>query len=81
MHVNMWLAGFDESHKTSYYEAVVNYGEQLVNQNGGTYTLLPLSQTNTIFRGGSSEGIFEIAQNPSYISGNEVFEFKAVFAN
>ena len=59
----------------------MNYGEQLVNQNGGTYTLLPLSQTNTIFRGGSSEGIFEIAQNPSYISGNEVFEFKAVFAN
>lgn len=30
MHVNMWLAGFDESQKNTYYEAVVDYGEQLV---------------------------------------------------
>lgn len=81
MHVNMWLAGFDEANKISYYEATVKYGQQLVEQNEGAYSLVPLSQTKSLFRGGSSEGIFEIAQNLTYISGNEAFEYKAVFAN
>lgn len=79
MHVNMWLAGFDESQKNTYYEAVVDYGDQLVEKSGSAYTLLPLSQTATLFRGGSNEGIFEIVQNLSYINGNEVFSQSHLF--
>lgn len=81
MHVNMWLAGFDESQKNTYCEAVVDYGEQLVEKSGSAYTLLPLSQTATLFRGGSNEGIFEIVQNLSYINGNEVFSQNAIYSN
>jgi hypothetical protein len=81
MHVNMWLAGFDESQKNTYYEAVVDYGDQLVEKSGSAYTLLPLSQTATLFRGGSNEGIFEIVQNLSYINGNEVFSQNAIYSN
>lgn len=81
MHVNMWLAGFDELNAQAYYRKVVDYGQQLVENNGGTYRLLPIGQTTTIFKGGSDEGIFEIVQNISYSSGNEVFSFDAVYSN
>ena len=81
MHVNMWLAGFDHSNASAYYQRVVSAGEELVERNGGNFTLLPINQTSAIFRGGSSESIFEIAQNVSYASGNEVFRKEAVFSN
>lgn len=81
MHTNMWLAGFDSSHAQDYYTTAAEAGEELVERNNGNYTLLPLSQTAAIFRGGSSEGIFEIAQNISYSAGNEVFQSNAVFSN
>lgn len=81
MHVNMWLAGFDSGNATTYYQTVVAAGEELVEGNGGNYSLLPINQTQTIFRGGSAESIFEIAQNISYASGKEVFKKEAVFAN
>ena len=50
-------------------------------KSGSAYTLLPLSQTATLFRGGSNEGIFEIVQNLSYINGNEVFSQNAIYSN
>lgn len=81
MHVNMWLAGFDEANAKTYYQKVVDYGKQLVDNNGGAYKLLPLSQTATLFKGGSDEGIFEIVQNISYVAGNEVFNSDAVYSN
>ena len=81
MHVNMWLAGFDEEHKNAYYEAVAESGKQLVEQSGSAYALLPLNQSSTIFRGGSNEGIFEIVQNLSFVNGNEMFHEKAIFSN
>ncbi len=81
MHINMWLAGFDKANANSYYTMAVNAGEELVERNGGAYSLLPLSQTATIFRGGSSEGLFEIAQDISYGSGDEVFNVNAVYSN
>lgn len=81
MHVNMWLAGFDHSNAGMYYQRVVAAGEELVERNGGNYNLLPIDQTATIFRGGSSESIFEIAQNIGYASGNEIFRKEAVFSN
>ncbi len=81
MHVNMWLAGFDTANTADYYQTVVNCGKELVDNNGGTYTLLPIEQTATLFKGASSESIFEIAQNISYSNGNEIFRKEAVFSN
>ncbi len=81
MHVNMWLAGFDVQNKTAYYQKVVDFGKQLVDGNGGNYTLLPMNQSTTLFAGASSEGIFEIAQNLSYAEQGEVFDDGAVFSN
>lgn len=70
MHMNMWLAAFDQQNAKSYYEAVVKYGKELVEENGGNYELLPLSRTSEIFKGRSKEGLFEIPQNKNY---NESF--------
>lgn len=81
MHVNMWLAGFDEKNAKAYYQKVADYGDLLVNKSGDAYRLLPIGQTSTIFRGGSDEGIFEIVQNVSYEAGKEVFDNGAVYSN
>lgn len=82
MHVDMWLAGFDESQATTYYNHVVECGKELVDNNGGAYALVPMSQvTNSLFKGASSEGIFEIVQNLTYYSGGEAFLNDAVFSN
>lgn len=81
MHVNMWLAGFDSNQAATYYQKVVDCGNMLVDGNGGSYSLLPIEQTATLFKGGSSESIFEIAQNISYSAGKEVFKKEAVFSN
>lgn len=82
MHVNMWLAGFDITSKGTYYKNVVDLGGQLVDDNGGVYSLVPIEQmTNSVFKGSSDEGLFEIAQNITYFSGNEVFKTQAVFSD
>lgn len=82
MHVDMWLAGFDESNATTYYNNVVDCGKELVDNNGGAYALVPMSQvTNSLFKGASSEGIFEIVQNITYYSGGETFLNDAIFSN
>ncbi len=70
MHMNMWLAAFDQAHAPAYYQEVVKYGKELVEQNEGNYQLLPLSRTSEIFKGRSKEGLFEIPQNKNY---NESF--------
>lgn len=70
MHTNMWLAGFTEGDKLQYYERVDALGKELIDENNGAYTLLPLSQTKVIFKGRTKEGLFEIAQNFNY---DEVF--------
>jgi hypothetical protein len=66
MHINMWLASFDNTNKTAYYEVVDQLGDQLRNENGGAYTLLPLERSGEIFKGRSKEGLFEIPQNANY---------------
>jgi starch-binding outer membrane protein, SusD/RagB family len=76
MHMNMWLASFDEGSKTAYYEAVDRLGDQLRNENGGAYTLLPLERTGEIFKGRSKEGLFEIPQNKNY---NESFGWSTYY--
>lgn len=78
MHINLWLAQFDEQNKTIYYQNAVSLGEQL-EQNNGTYELLEMNRISNVFKGGSNEGIFEIAQNIN--ASNEVFSSLAVFSN
>lgn len=81
MHVNMWLAGFDSANASTYYANTVTAGHELVDGNGGSYALLPISQSSSIFRGASAESILDIAQGVNYTSGNETFKKEAVFSN
>ena len=82
MHVNMWLAGFDKTNSTTYYNKVVDCGKELVDNNGGVYSLVPIDQmTSTVFKGSSDEGIFELVQNVSYGAGGEMFKKECVFSN
>lgn len=78
MHINLWLARFDNENKGRYYQEVVNLGEML-EQHGGAYQLLDITRTSTIFAGASDEALFEIAQNINH--ANEVFSEWAVFSN
>ncbi len=76
MHINMWLASFDGPNADKYYEAVDKYGDELLNENGGAYELLPLERTGEIFKGRSKEGLFEIPQNKNY---NESFGWSTYY--
>lgn len=66
MHINMWLASFDSGNSTSYYTEVDKLGDELQNENGGAYELLPLERNGEIFKGRSKEGLFEVPQNANY---------------
>lgn len=65
MHINMWLACFDLSNESEYYQNVGKLGDEL-DQNNGAYELLPLTRTKEIFKGRTREGLFEIPQNVNY---------------
>lgn len=78
MHINMWLVRFDSNNKQSYYENVKTLGYELIYQNGGAYELLDFNLLSSVFQGGSSEGLFEIAQS---IGNNEVFDQNSIYAN
>lgn len=74
MHLNMWLAGFDEGNARKYYEEVDRLGDELMLEGveqEGAYALLPIEETASIFNGRSKEGLFEIPTNPNYISNTE----------
>lgn len=58
MHINLWLVQFDEQNKTTYYQNVVDLGEQL-EQNDGAYELLEISRISNVFKGGSNEGFLK----------------------
>jgi hypothetical protein len=64
MHMNMWLAGFDDANKTQYYRQVDTLGQQILSS--GAYGLLPIEQTKSIFKGRTMESLFEIPQNLNY---------------
>lgn len=78
MHINLWLVRFDNENRSTYYQNVITLGEQL-EENNGAYELLDMNRISTVFRGGSDEGLFEIAQNVNL--ANEVFSEWAVFSN
>src|SRR5690606_34992570 len=77
-HTNMWLAGFSETNKQTYYQRVEAAGKELMEENGGAYALLPLQQTKQIFKGRTKEGLFEITQNFNY---DELFHLSAPYAD
>ncbi|MFE7084793.1 RagB/SusD family nutrient uptake outer membrane protein [Sphingobacterium spiritivorum] len=77
MHMNMWVAGFS-SNKTPFYEATAALGKEIMEENGGAYTLLPLERTKEIFKGRTKEGLFEIAQNFNY---GESFHLSSTFSD
>lgn len=70
MHINMWLARFDAPQASAYYQKTSELGDILVENNGGTYSLLALSRNRDIFAGGTAETFFEIVQN---VNAGEVF--------
>lgn len=78
MHINLWLVQFDNNNKNVYYQNVIKLGE-LLEKHNGAYELLDMSRMNNVFRGGSNEGLFEIAQNIN--NSSERFSSAAVFSN
>jgi len=78
MHINMWLVRFDATKANTYYQNTVDLGNLLVNNNGGAYYLLDIERSSDIFRGGSAESLFEIAQN---INAGETFNSASNFSN
>ncbi|WP_159634415.1 RagB/SusD family nutrient uptake outer membrane protein [Sphingobacterium composti Ten et al. 2007 non Yoo et al. 2007] len=78
MHINMWLAGFSEANKEQYYSKAAEWGKELMEQNEGSYALLPLESTKEIFKGRTKEGLFEITQNFNY---GELFHLSAMYAD
>lgn len=78
MHINMWIAGFTNEDKNTYYNKVVALGEEIMNQNQNAYELLPLNRTKEIFKGRTKEGLFEIVQNLNY---GETFSITSPYAD
>ncbi|WP_231390145.1 RagB/SusD family nutrient uptake outer membrane protein [Sphingobacterium pedocola] len=78
MHINMWLAGFSDANKTTFYERTVSLGREVIDENEGSYGLMPLKQTKEIFKGRTKEGLFEITQNYNY---GETFHLSAMYAD
>lgn len=77
MHMNMWIAGFEEQgNENMYYKATADLGKELIEDNMGSYQLLTLSTENTkaIFKGKTKESLFDIVQSVNY---NEVFSTTA----
>lgn len=79
MHMNMWLAGFDQPNKNKYYLATIEKADELLKENGGVYELLPISNFHEIFKGNSKESLFTIPQNPN-LGESETFEKNYTFS-
>ncbi|MGF7233013.1 RagB/SusD family nutrient uptake outer membrane protein [Arachidicoccus sp.] len=78
MNMNMWNANFDAVNNQKYWAATDSLGGLLMNDNGGAYGLLPISDFKTIFAGHSKESLFEIEQNANK---QDVFYNYGQFAN
>ncbi len=66
MHMNMWNAGFDLSHRESYYRQTAALGEEIVTQ--GPYRLLPMTDEGwaEVTKGRSEESVFEFYRSINY---------------
>jgi hypothetical protein len=65
-HMYMWKAGFDAAHKQQYWQQAADLGKQVMDL--GVYQLLPYDKETfqTIFKGRSLEGIFELSLDINY---------------
>ncbi|CAL1519704.1 RagB/SusD family nutrient uptake outer membrane protein [Chitinophaga sp. MM2321] len=65
-HMNMWQAGFDKAKKQQYWQAAADLGKEVMDL--GVYELLPYTKETfqTIFKGRSEEGIFELSLDANY---------------
>ena len=71
MHMNMWLAFFDENNAVTYYNEVRRLAETDSWIDSSIYSLQSMSQMSEVFQGESNEGLFEIAQN---VTMGEIFK-------
>jgi len=81
MHLNMWVAGFEEGNQQEAYQNVDGLGDELWNvgvKEVGAYELLPIDRTSEIFNGRSKEGLFEIPTNPNYTDPNSSSGFEQI---
>jgi hypothetical protein len=65
-HMYMWKAGFDNAHRQEYWQQAADLGKQVMDL--GVYQLLPYTKETfqTIFKGRSLEGIFELSLDINY---------------
>lgn len=71
MHINMWMAFFDENNAATYYNEVRRLAETDSWIDGDFYSLQSMAQMSEVFKGESNEGLFEIAQN---VTMGEIFK-------
>lgn len=64
--IYMWKAGFDTTHRQTYWQKAADLCKQVMDL--GVYKLLPYTQQDyqTIFKGRSEEGIFELSLGENY---------------
>lgn len=74
MEMNMWMAGFDETNKQTYWRTTDSLGDILINKNEGAYELLSIDKYPVIFRGKSKEGLVELSRNANYNEGGYGFD-------
>ncbi|WP_214073645.1 RagB/SusD family nutrient uptake outer membrane protein [Mucilaginibacter sp. dw_454] len=72
MNMYMWNAGFDPTHKLSYYQSTDAVGGELMNSKA--FQLLPASEWNTVTKGRSAESLFELFTTVNYTT-TQVFEY------
>ena len=78
MELHMWNAGFDKINAQKHYQATADLGDQMIKS--GTYMLLPIEESFTIFKGRSRESLFDIVISSNYGEGlaekwNDLSEF------
>lgn len=71
MNLAMWNAGFDKDNAAKYYQETADWGGQIVNSKA--YSLIPIEDFHTLFKGRTNESLFDIAQNSNY---NEIIMYQ-----
>ena len=66
MEMYMWMACFDAANEIAYYTEVEQLGNMLIDQNQGNYSLVTFESYKELFKGGTTENLFEIGQDYNY---------------
>lgn len=62
--IHMWMAGFDKDNRAAYWKAAAEEVQAIVNS--GYFHLLPIEEYHTIFKGRTTESLFEFSVNANY---------------